>query len=154
MANSARFEILKRDEVSRQAQELGLRAPYDQIAKTRLAQALGASAIVEGVVEYVRDDAQTPLTVGAGLSVRVSEAATGDLLSGAAQVGLQSLVPGSPTAIRWCRKLLRTQPSNRCARSFHTTCPEGTVLNTVGTEPNVIVLINRGLVTAWFPAWR
>src|SRR5262245_51888706 len=46
MANTARYEVLKRDEVVRQANELGLRPPYDQIARSRLAQALGASAIV------------------------------------------------------------------------------------------------------------
>src|SRR5437899_11872024 len=48
LANTARYEVLKRDEVIRTAKELGLKPPYDQIAKTKLAGALGASSIIEG----------------------------------------------------------------------------------------------------------
>ena len=144
LANSARFEILKRDEVMRQAQELGLRAPYDQIAKTRLAQALGASAIVEGAVEYVREVNPNPRTYNTGLTVRVSEAATGDLLSGAAQVGSAVARPGQTDR----DSLVQEATTNAAVQSVREiiayNLPEGTVLNTVGTDPNVTVLVNRG----------
>jgi hypothetical protein len=144
LANSARFEILKRDEVTRQAQELGLRAPFDQIAKTRLAQALGASAIVEGAVEYARETNQNPRTYNVGLTVRVSEAATGDLLSGAAQVGSAVGRPGQADR----DSLIQEAATNAAVLSVRQiisyNLPEGTVLNTVGNEPNVTVLVNRG----------
>src|SRR5688500_14505211 len=144
MANSARFEILKRDEVARQAQELGLRSPYDQIAKTRLAQALGASAIVEGAVEYVREVAQNPRTYNVGLTVKVSEAATGDLLSGAAQIGTAVARPGQTDR----DSLIQEAATNAAVQSVRQiiayNLPEGTVLNTLGSEPIVTILINRG----------
>ena len=40
LAKSDRFELLKRSEVDRQAKELDLRPPLDQIARTKLAAAL------------------------------------------------------------------------------------------------------------------
>ena len=83
----------------------------------------------------------------------MSEAATGDLLSGAAQVGTAVARPGQSDRDLLVQEAITNAAVQSVRQTFHN-LPEGTVLNTVGTEPNVIVLINRGLVTAWFPAWR
>jgi curli biogenesis system outer membrane secretion channel CsgG len=56
LAQSARFEVLKREEVTRTANELGFRAPYDQAQLSRIATNLGAAAIVSGEIAYVRTD--------------------------------------------------------------------------------------------------
>ena len=88
LANTARYEVLKRDEVIRTSRELGLKPPLDQVAKTKLATSLGASAIIEGAVRFIKQSTKNgPRTVSVGLTVRVSEASSGDLLSGAAQIG-------------------------------------------------------------------
>jgi curli biogenesis system outer membrane secretion channel CsgG len=54
MASSARFEVLKRDEVIRTANDLGYRMPFDQAQLTKIATTLGANAVVTGEVAFVK----------------------------------------------------------------------------------------------------
>jgi len=143
LANSARFEVLKRDEVIRQANELGLKPPFDPVAKTRLANALGATAFVDGAIEYVREERGTPKTINVGLTVRVGDAATGDLLSGAAQIGSSTARPG----ITDNEALIQDATNNAAVLAVRQilsyNLPEATVLSSVGSD-NVLILINRG----------
>src|SRR5579862_7209854 len=57
LASSNRFEVLKRDEVARQAADLGYRPPYDQAQLSKIASNLGANAIVTGDIAFVRPEA-------------------------------------------------------------------------------------------------
>src|SRR5438105_3673502 len=71
MASSARFEVLKRQEVSRAAGELGYRAPYDQAQLVKIATNLGASGVVMGEIAAVKLDEGKGVTKAVRVGVRV-----------------------------------------------------------------------------------
>src|SRR5438876_4909587 len=72
LANSGRFIVLTREEVSREASRLGLKPPYDGIALSTLSAALGATAYVTGEISFVRvTEKKGARTVDVGLKVRV-----------------------------------------------------------------------------------
>ncbi len=145
LANSARFEVLKRDEVIRTANELGMKPPYDQNARLKLAAQLGAASIVDGTVEFVKEDAKhMPRTVQVGLSIRISEANTGDLLSGAAQIGEARSRAGQSDTGSLTQEATGNAATQGVRQILGYTLPEGTVLSTVGDVKSLQVLINRG----------
>lgn len=147
MAGSGRYDVLKRDEVIRTANELGLKPPYDLIAKTKLATQLGASAIVEGELKYVKEGTSKrggPRTVQAGLLVRLSEASSGDLLSGAAQIGEATARPGQSDRDSLAQEATSNAAILDVRQLLSNNLPEGTVISSVGQAPNIQILVNRG----------
>lgn len=92
LANSGKFEVLKRAEVERTAKELNFKPPYDFIAKSKMAASLGASAIVEGSLDFVKEgvekvDKKETRVVQVGLKVLVREPSSGELIGGATAIG-------------------------------------------------------------------
>ena len=82
LAGSGRYEVLKRGEVERAANALGLRPPYDAVDRSRLAKVLGADVIVTGEITFVRRDTRRkPPRTLVGLKVQVLDAETGELHS-------------------------------------------------------------------------
>src|SRR5437879_3157538 len=76
LADSGRFDVLKRSEVDRQTKELGLKPPLDQIARSKLAAPLGAQVIVQGSLEFIRETKKKkhPGSVEVGLKVWMEDA--------------------------------------------------------------------------------
>jgi len=147
LANSGRFEVLKRDEVTRAATELGLHAPYDQIARSKLAMQLGASGIVDGTIAFVREDTKsTPHTVKVGLTIRISEASSGDLINGAAQIGEARARPGLSDMASLAQEATNNAAIAGVRQILANVLPEGTILSTVGsnTGGSLQIIINRG----------
>jgi hypothetical protein len=145
MASSARFEVLKRDEVIRTANDLGYRAPYDQAQLTKIATTLGANAVVTGEIAYVKPESKkgADKTVSAGLLVRVLDTSSGELLNGAAQIGVSMAKPGLSDTETLAQEAVGKAAVQSVRMILANTLPEGIVLNTVGSD-TVQVLINRG----------
>ncbi|MCC6730522.1 MAG: hypothetical protein IT208_14400 [Chthonomonadales bacterium] len=148
LAESGRFDVLGREEVARQAADMGLRKPYDRVALSKLASALGASAIVSGEVSYVHVDTKaTPKAVTAGLKVRIEEATAGDLIAGAAQIGEARARPGGGDNEALAGEAVDNAATLAVRQIVNSSLPEGTVISTVGggaAASRLDVLINRG----------
>ena len=54
LVQSGRYEVISRDEVDKVAVRLGIHRPFDRYARRRIANELGASAIVDGRVAFVK----------------------------------------------------------------------------------------------------
>jgi len=146
LASSARFEVLKRDEVLRTANELGYRAPYDKSQLTRIAQTLGASAVVTGDIKFVRDETRKgqEKTVNVGLAIRVTEASSGELINGAAQIGSSQAKPGLSDTVSLANEAISKSAVLGVRQILTYSLPEGIIINTVGRVDSLQVLINRG----------
>lgn len=145
LSNTERFIVLPRSEVTREAQDLNLRPPYDNVALSKLADRMGASAVVTGTIErVVVDTKRTPKTVSVAMTVSILDAVSGDLLNGAAQVGVARSRPGITDDDSLVQEAISNAAvlSVRQIQAFN--LPEGTVINTVGTERSLLILINRG----------
>ncbi len=91
LAASGKFEVLRRAEVERTAKELNLSPPYDAMAQSKLASELGASAIVDGSIDYVNERIKNGIrTIVVALKVHVRETSSGELINGAAVIGESS----------------------------------------------------------------
>jgi len=146
MASAGRFEVLKRDEVVRTANELGYRMPYDQAQLTKIASTLGATGVVTGEVSFVHSEGKKGMdkTVSAGLKVRVLDTSSGELLNGAAQSGSSLAKPGLSDTDTLAQDAIGKAAVLAVKQILTFTLPEGIILNTVGKEGAVQVLINRG----------
>ena len=146
MTNSARFEILKRDEVLRTANELGLRPPFDQVALARIANALGATAVVTGEIAYAKEvRGANPKTIRVGLKVRVQEASSGDLINGAAQIGEARAKPGVSDTESLAQEAVRDAGFLAVRQILANNLPEGTVIQSTGGDvTGSVVIINKG----------
>jgi len=148
LAQSARFEVLKREEVTRTANELGYRAPYDQAQLAKIAQNLGAQAIVSGEVAFVRSDEGKkggPVRqVNAGLKVRIRDVSSGELLNGAAQVGEAFAKPGQTDFDSLAQEAIGKAAVQSVRDILSFTLPEGIITNSVTQPSGTTVLINRG----------
>ncbi len=145
LANSGRFEVLKRNEVTRQAKQLGMVPPYDNIALTKLAQALAANDIITGEIAFA--DIYTkkgPKTARVGLLVKMRSGASSDLINGAAAVGTATAPPGGTDDLTLLQEAVSNAAYEAVRSMLAYNLPEGTVLNTVGSPPNITILINRG----------
>ena len=144
LANTARYEVLKRDEVIRTSKELGLKPPLDQVAKTKLATSLGATAIIEGAVKFVKQNTKNgPRSVSVGLTIRVGDASTGDLISGAAQIGEARARAGQSDPDSLAQEAVGNAAVLGVRQINTYNLPEGTIVNTVGTQ-HLQILVNRG----------
>jgi len=145
LANSARFEVLRRDEVERQAATLGLKKPYDSVAQARLATALGATAVITGEIAFVSPVAKSnPKTVVAGLRVMMRAPGSPELINGAAQVGEARSRPGLSDDESLAQEAVDNAAVLCVKQMLSTNLPEGTIVSTVGQPANLQILINRG----------
>lgn len=148
LAQSARFEVLKREEVTRTANELGYRAPYDQSQLMKIAQNLGAAAIVSGEVAFVRTDEGKkggPVhQVNAGLKIRIRDVSSGELLNGAAEVGQADAKPGQSDIDSLAQEAVSKAAVAGVRDILAYTLPEGIITNSVTQPSGTTVLINRG----------
>src|ERR1051326_7844190 len=88
LAKSGKYEVLSRADVQRRIKELDLKPPLDRNARSRLAGDLGAQLIVDGTIDFVRENKKKkPSVMKVGLKIWVEDAQSGDLMSGAAVIG-------------------------------------------------------------------
>ena len=145
LANSARFEVLRREEINRQIRELGLRSPLDSVGRRKLAQALGATVIVDGAIEFVKDDVKAkPRTVSVGLTVRVTEVSSGELIAGAAQVGVAKAGPGVSDVHTLVTEAVGKVGETAPRLAFSQSTPDGIVMNSDSYGRARARMINRG----------
>jgi len=145
LANSARFEVLRRDEVEKQAGALGLRKPYDMVAQAKLAQALGATAVITGEISFVSPVAKSnPKQVVAGLKVMMRQPGSPELINGAAQIGEASARPGLSDDESLAQEAVDKAAVLCVKQMLATNLPEGTIVSTVGQPSSLQILINRG----------
>lgn len=145
LANSARFEVLRRDEVERQAATFGLKKPYDDVAQTRIANALGATAVVTGDVAFVSPVAKSnPKRIVAGVRVMMRAPGSPELINGAAVVGEATARPGVSDDESLAQEAVDNAAVLSVKQILATNLPEGTIVSTVGQPANLQILINRG----------
>ncbi len=146
LVSSARYDVIKRDDVLRTASELGFRAPFDKTQLSRIAQQLGANAIVTGEVNYVRSDSKkgADKNVSVGVKVRITDASSGELLNGAAKVGTAFAKPGLSDTDLLAQEAVSKSVVAGVKSIVTFSLPEGIILSSVGDAGNLQVLINRG----------
>jgi curli biogenesis system outer membrane secretion channel CsgG len=148
LAQSARFEVLKREEVARAANELGYRAPFDNVQLAKIAQNLGAAAIVSGEIAYVRTDEGNktgPIhQVNVGLKVRIRDVSSGELLNGAAEIGQAYAKPGQTDLESLAQEAVSKAAVSSVRSILAFSLPEGIVTNSITNTSGSTVLINRG----------
>ncbi len=145
LANSARFEVLRRDEVDRQAATLGLKKPYDMVAQTKLAAALGATVVVTGEIAFVAPVVKSePKQVVAGLKVMMRQPGSPELINGAAQIGEARARPGLSDDESLAQEAVDNAAVLCVKQMLATNLPEGTIVSTVGQPSSLQILINRG----------
>jgi len=145
LSNTERFIVLPRSEVVSAANQLNLRPPYDDVAMAKLADSLGATAIVTGSIEGIQvDTRRTPRTVSVALTVGVRDAASGDFVNGAAVIGSARSRPGQEDVDSLAQEAIGNAAVLAVKQILAFNLPEGTVLNTVGRENSLLILINRG----------
>ncbi len=146
LVSSARYDVIKRDDVLRTASELGYRAPYDKPQLSRIAQQLGANGIVTGEISYVRADSKkgTDKSVSVGVKLRITDASSGELLNGAAEVGTAFAKPGLSDTDLLSQEAVSKSVVAAIKRIVTFTLPEGIILSSVGEAKSLQVLINRG----------
>jgi hypothetical protein len=144
LSASNRFDVLPEADVSREASAQNLRPPYDQVSLAKIANVLGATSVVTGEIAFVKIDSKaSPKRVSVGLKVRVIEPGSGDVVNGAAQIG-EVAKPGVTDNDLLVQEAARNAAYQSVRQILAYNLTEGTVLNIVGTEPNVTVLVNRG----------
>jgi TolB-like protein len=147
LANSGRFEVIKRSEVERQARDMGIDAPYTSDELRQIATALGANAVVTGQLAYVQPRMRKGLLEGAevGLTIGVEEGSYGDLTNGAAAIGLAPVKPRQMNLDALERTAI-TQAAAKSVRDLQSTMlVEGTVLLTqTSLTGDKRIHINRG----------
>src|SRR5882724_1731097 len=131
LTNSSRYSILTRKEVDRQVKELRLRPPFDRVALSRLSKSLDANVYMDGEISFINvDEKRSPKAVNVGLRIRIHDASSGELITGAAQVGTAIGRPGQSDT----DSLVQEATSNAAllgARSIvNVTLPEGIILST------------------------
>lgn len=147
LSQSSRFEVLKPAEVTRQAQEFGFRAPYDQSQLSKIASALGATAVVSGDIAFVRTEGKknNAQQVNVGLYIRVADASSGELINGAAKVGAAIARPGVSDVDALAREAVSKAALEGVREILTYTLPVGIVTNSVtNIGGGTTVLINRG----------
>jgi hypothetical protein len=146
MAASGRYEVLKRDEVIRTANDLGYRAPYDNAQLVRIASTLGATGIVKGEIAAIRSETRkgADKTVSAVLRISILDTASGEAINGAAQRGVAVAKPGLSDDESLAQEAVSKSAVLSVKQIISFTLPEGIIINTVGGAESLQVLINRG----------
>jgi len=145
LANSARFEVLRRDEVDKQAAAMGMKRPYDMVAQSKLAAALGATTVVTGEVAFVSPVAKSdPKAVVAGLKVMMRQPGSPELVNGAATVGEARGRPGQSDDETLAQEAVDNAAVLGVKQMLSTNLPEGTIVSSVGPQSSLLILVNRG----------
>ncbi len=145
LANSARFEVLRRDEVDKQASAMGIKRPYDDVAQGKLAAALGATTVVTGEVSFVTTVAKSdPKRVVAGLKVMLRAPGSPELVNGAAEIGEARARPGLGDDESLGQEAVDNAAVVAVKKILAANLPEGTIVSTVGPETGLQILVNRG----------
>lgn len=148
LGNSARFDPLRRDEVDRQARDLNLKKPYDMVAMSKLAGALSATGIVTGEIVAVKPGPKTgPKCVSVWLKVGILEASSGQLTSGAAQIGVAYARAGVTDTDELAQEAANNAANLAVKQILQTVLPEGTIISSVGAGrigTDLNILVNKG----------
>ncbi|MCX6358630.1 MAG: hypothetical protein NT029_02395, partial [Armatimonadetes bacterium] len=148
LGNSARFDPLRRDEVDRQARDLNLKKPYDMVAMSKLAGALSATGIVTGEIVAVKPGPKTgPKCVSVWLKVSILEASSGQLTSGAAQIGVAYARAGVTDTDELAQEAANNAANLAVKQILQTVLPEGTIISSVGSGrvgTDLGILVNKG----------
>ena len=146
LANSGQFEIIKREDVMKAAIQLGLKPPFDSHSQHKLAEMLGATAIVDGRVAFLKStDSKGSRTASAGLRVLVHELSTEALLGAASEI---ASVRRSGSAVNTTMQFeALDRAAEKAAETILTTrLITGTIVNTMSwSRPGLPpILVNRG----------
>lgn len=147
MAQSTRFEVLKRDEVYRKANELGYRPPFDTTQLSKIATELGATAIATGEIVFVRSEGKRGDLRGVtvGMRVKLQDASSGELLNGAAQIQTAPVKPGESDFDTLTQAAVSKAAVAGVRDILNTTLPVGVITNTItNVTGGTTALINRG----------
>lgn len=145
LANSARFEVLRRDEVDKQANAMGIKRPYDDVAQAKLAAALGATTVVTGEVSFVSPVVKSdPKRIVAGLKVMLRAPGSPELVNGAAELGEARARPGLSDDESLAQEAVDNAAVVAVKKILATNLPEGTIVSTVGPQTSLLILVNRG----------
>ena len=145
LAATSRYEVLRRDEVNKQIKELGLRPPLSWISQRKLAQALGATIIVDGTLEFIKDDLKAkPRTLSVGLTVRLTDVSSGELISGAAQIGSAKAGPGASDTHGLITEAISSLGTSIPRLALSQPAPDGIVMSSDSFGRARIRMINRG----------
>jgi hypothetical protein len=149
MTRTGRFDVIPREQVVRQARDLGLPEPLDAVAVQKLGQALGADYVATGALTRLGKD-KDGRAASAGLTVvftdpRTGAAANGAYVLGTARSGGTVAEAKAPSAAAADDALKLHALSNAAFTAVRElngyTLPEATVLNSAGPD---YVLINGG----------
>jgi hypothetical protein len=147
MTRTGRFDIVPREQVTQQAETLGLSRPYNEIALQRLGQALGADYVATGVVTRLSRDKKTS-ALQTSVIMLMTDPATGEVANAAAGTGVAlPLQAGSKIADNLpVEQVMQGQALGDAAFQLVRTLnnyrlPEAAVLM---TSDNTEVRLNRG----------
>lgn len=145
LAADSRFEVLRRDEVNKQIRELGLRPPLNWISQRKLAQALGATVIVDGALEFIKDDTKAkPRMISVGMTVRLTDVSSGELIAGAAQVGVAKAGAGASDTHVLTTEAISSIGASIPRLALAQSTPDGIVMSSDSFGRARIRMINRG----------
>lgn len=138
------YDIVSRKELDRAALERRLRPPYAASDLSALAKDLGATAVITGELRFIDIVGRAPnREVGVGILVRVRDAATGELINGAAERGAAPYPDDGSKSDYAVLMDAAIAGAERCAARIAEYRPiTGTVLN---NQDNDVVVINRGI---------
>ncbi|MES2458937.1 MAG: CsgG/HfaB family protein [Armatimonadota bacterium] len=148
MIRTGRFDIVPREQVSQQAEALGLNRPYNEIALQRLGQALGVDYIATGAVAALERDKKTN-ALRTSVVMLLTDVNSGEYANGAVGLGI-ALPPKSVSeAIKDLpvEQVMQDQAIGDAAfvlvrKLNNYRLPEATVLLTTA---NTEVRLNRGI---------
>jgi hypothetical protein len=147
MTRTGRFDIVPSEQVTQQAEAMGLYRPYNEIALQRLGQALGADYIATGVVTALSRDKKTG-ALRTSVMMLMTDPVTGEVANGASSTGI-ALPPQAGSKITDnlpMEQVMQGQALGDAAFQIVRTLnnyrlPEATVLM---TADNTEVRLNRG----------
>lgn len=156
LSASGKFTPLPEQTVEAEIRKNLLRPPFDSVAISRLSAALNINTVITGEIAFVRVTAPKGAAkeVQVGLRVRVIEGATGDLLNGASQVGVARARPGLADEDQLIQEAAQNAAVQSVKQILSYTLPSAAVIGTIGTKPNVQVVVNRGSRDGMQPGMR
>jgi len=146
LARSARFEVLKPEEIQHTVKDLRLQPPWSALEITRIADNLGANVVVTGEITSVRQvEGREPKAFTVGLEVRLQDPYEGDVLSRTAEVAEAQAKPGQTDENAVIESAVYKAGSQAVRRMIALQVPEATVLATRVAGGNAgFVEIDRG----------
>jgi hypothetical protein len=137
------YEVVSRKEMERAAKERGLRAPYSETDLQAIAKEAGASIVVTSEIKSVEPIAREKSRgIEVGLIVRARDAASGELVNGAAERAYAlEAADGTKTEGLLAMDAASGASARAVAKMAVYTPISGTILSSAGTRGMVL---NRG----------